>query len=188
MPFTETRFQVRVYGCWSWQWAKSTGQARDLLPPRSSCWSGKWRPRSWPIRLYTMSHQRAFGRNSVRVYPFAETCLRTESRLCRRRDRRQPRNLKRSPHSLPEQVPSTSFQARTVQHARYQRSVFGYPLSRLGAEVLWSRFQPPIPPRTRTGNETSGGRSLSSLWSPNPNSQLSFCKLRRNPRAYLSRT
>ena len=34
----------------------------------------------------------------------------------------------------------------------------------------------------------SGGRSLNFPWSPNPNSPLSSCKLRRNLRAYLFRT
>ena len=39
----------------------------------------KWRPRSWPIRLYTMSRRRGSGRNSVRIFRLAGTLLGIEN-------------------------------------------------------------------------------------------------------------
>ena len=96
---------------------------RDLLPSLSS----KWRPRSWPIRLYTMSLQRVSGRNSVRALSSAKSRSRTEESLCRRRDGHQPRNLDRSSDSFLEQVSSARFQTGKVQYPCYQRCVFNGP-------------------------------------------------------------
>ncbi len=98
-----------------------------LVASSSKSEDTNWLLQQWPPqrkllnRRSTISAQRESGRNSVRFSQlFAKVNMGIEL-CCRRCGRREPRDFEWAAYCQHQQISSSWFEAREIQHTRYQR-------------------------------------------------------------------